>query len=102
MRINGTTLAAATLLVGGASLVAASPAAADPNVPCWSRSTYISGFNYYNLTYKNCGGSTVSVKPYDEFYGCVDPRKTVAPGTWVQWTHLQAPAWHGDWVADFC
>lgn len=93
---------AAVLVAGGATLVAPTTASADPVVPCWSRSTYISGGDYYNLTYKNCGGSTISVVPYDEFYGCWSPRKSVAPGTWVSWTHLPSPAWHSDWVAVTC
>ncbi len=101
MRIKRAALAAVALLAGGVSLVAASPAAADPVVPCWSKSTYIQSGErgYFNLTYKNCGPSTITVQPYDEFYGCYGDFKTVQPGTWVSWVGLPAPAWHSDWVA---
>lgn len=95
-------IVALALAFAAAPLVTAAPAAADPNVPCWSRSTYISGGNYFNLTYKNCGSSTVRVQPYDEFYGFQNPCRTVAPGTWISWTGLYAPAWHSDWEARAC
>ena len=103
MRTRYTALGLAALATAAVSLVAAAPAQADPNVPCWSRSTHIgSNPGYFNLTYKNCNGYTVSVQPYDEFYGYVQTCRTVGSGQWVSWTHLTAPAWHGDWEAKPC
>ncbi|MEU4392777.1 hypothetical protein [Kribbella sp. NPDC023855] len=97
---------AATLAVTaagiGLTVAATAPASADPNVPCWSASTYISSGNYYNLTYKNCGTSTATVVAYDESYGQWDGCRAVAPGQWISWSRLPAPAWHNDWVARAC
>lgn len=88
--------------VASLGLTAAGPASADPNVPCGSKSTYISSGNYYNLTYKNCESSTRSVVAHDEYYGEVGGCRSVSPGQWISWSHLSAPAWGNNWVARPC
>ncbi|ADB34989.1 hypothetical protein Kfla_5986 [Kribbella flavida DSM 17836] len=86
----------------GLTVATGAPAAADPNVPCGSRSTYISAGNYYNLTYRNCGSSTVRVVAHDESYGQWGDCRSVAGGQWISWTQLPAPAWNNNWVARPC
>lgn len=102
MRKKLAALAFVGLATAAVSLTGVTPAQADPVVPCWSRATLI-GTNppYYNLTYKNCGGSTVSKRPYSLSYGYWTPCKTVGVGQWVSWTGLPAPAFQG-WEARDC
>jgi hypothetical protein len=90
---------AAVLVAAGVTVTAPTTATADPNIPCWSRQTYISSGGYYNLTYKNCHvQTTMYVKADAPNYPCYLDRKTVPPGSWVSWTYLPIPA--GIWYAN--
>lgn len=86
MRKRLAALAFVGLAAAAVTLTGAAPAQADPVVPCWSNDTPLG--SYYNLTYKNCGTSTVTVRPYNLNLGYWDPCKTAAPGQWVSWTGL--------------
>jgi len=79
-----------TTAAAGFATTTATQASADPVVPCGSKATKV--FDYWNLTYKNCGRVTVRVVPYAMGLGVIGQCKTVAVGQWVQWTRLPRPA----------
>ncbi len=91
--------------IASSGLVAATagPAAADPVVPCGSKSTYIASGNYYNLTYKNCSATEQFRIAYDENYGDTGAcQGQIVPGGWVSWVRLPAPAANNNWEARWC